>query len=1217
MRYPQMPDLPEDATLEDVFTASIAKEKPTPGEQAEADISQAEQATASQEKAKVADDTWSKVQTDVKVDHRAAFSQGFNLADGIVPNNSVEYDGGPGLFGHDPKTGKRISTDYPDGIDVSELVASHQNVLPGKRTPYTDVPALAAAADKIKDRKRFELGVPNYWDEQSKRIAWEAAQEYSLQNELTHKLRRLMENQGPEPPPPRPQEVTMAMPEWIDAARTVLDYKFGKDTDGNSFYQDPKMAGTGGRDFIQAFNANAIQAGIEWATFANAPPEVQQALEQMFKLWSDPETETEMSGENIGRNVLMGLADPTNLVGFTTSGGVVKTGSLAFRAFIKQRLTAGAAARALKEAAVPVGKRALEGGVAGAGAGGVTKAAELGATGKPMDAGQIGGAAAGGAAAGAALNVALPEAFTALGKVGYGILTKAMKLNPSGGDLNAFVGRRMILEEQGIVPELSDSAAQARLILDDTLAPNDPTNVIYDSLVTQGVDKVEAEASSVVNGALYHSLAKQFGVTPEQLYRAHPFHIKVEENRLMAAADDALQQSRVYDPAVPIPKKLTRATSMESALETARSKTYGTKRELKEDLQATALQALKDAGVDPTNPVQLHGHVVKSIVKDVSDALRENTNAIGWYDQTLRESMSVMSMLHPELATDPKAQFAFKWALAVTSNGQEVNNNFKLANDAYVYFKANGRFPDSLGAGNAQKQIAKGLQLYTRLADKYGQEDLAKFMNSEFKASEIERITGIKIDGELADTMVKGSSILGPKIGNGFFSNLNGDFDQLTMDRWLMRTLGRWTGQLIVDNPARVAGRMTVMQSALKDIDPGAAKQIESIIGIPLTSKPEDLATAIHKASIVEAKRDAIVALPGGDDLRLAGNGLWSALDGQKEAPTTGTERNQIRAAAQEALDVLRKNGHPDLTMADMQAALWYPEKRLYDIGKSAEEIANTYADDAAPDYANAAAKMAAELGKTPDEINAARAAVRGATDGRTGDARRAAQPGQPEAGRPIGDEGPTGPGFTDKEKRKFATWGVFDQIRAARSPTGESPWAYKRTGEPDVRRSGRIAGQKVDVLNEFKPEIKVRNALKAVGLPAQTVYEVADPAVFHSAITEMNKTNKWFASVQIHPVEEYGAMRTFLSDDGKSGLALTQDGNIVSGFNADPGSGAIHGLMQIAIQEGGRKADAFDTVLPTVYAAHGLKPVGRIKWDDCPGPCRMEQGNLQAVQQR
>jgi hypothetical protein len=38
---------------------------------------------------------------------------------------------------------------------------------------------------------------------------------------------------------------------------------------------------------------------------------------------------------------------------------------------------------------------------------------------------------------------------------------------------------------------------------------------------------------------------------------------------------------------------------------------------------------------------------------------------------------------------------------------------------------------------------------------------------------------------------------------------------------------------------------------------------------------------------------------------------------------------------------------------------------------------------------------------------------------------------------------------------------------------------------------------------------------------------------------------------------------------------------------------------MELAVSAGGRKLDAFDTVLPEFYAPHGFKAVARTKWND------------------
>ena len=124
-----------------------------------------------------------------------------------------------------------------------------------------------------------------------------------------------------------------------------------------------------------------------------------------------------------------------------------------------------------------------------------------------------------------------------------------------------------------------------------------------------------------------------------------------------------------------------------------------------------------------------------------------------------------------------------------------------------------------------------------------------------------------------------------------------------------------------------------------------------------------DLAAYIAKQS---TSKDWRVGLNGiSEDLRKAGNALAKYLDGQVEAPAGAKERDFIRSVFTEALG--RLNSEPTvtrasnagLTMSDLQALLWYPEKRLYDTAKAPKgQESRGYADDEAPDYANAARKL-------------------------------------------------------------------------------------------------------------------------------------------------------------------------------------------------------------------------------------------------------------------
>ena len=117
-------------------------------------------------------------------------------------------------------------------------------------------------------------------------------------------------------------------------------------------------------------------------------------------------------------------------------------------------------------------------------------------------------------------------------------------------------------------------------------------------------------------------------------------------------------------------------------------------------------------------------------------------------------------------------------------------------------------------------------------------------------------------------------------------------------------------------------------------------------------------------------KGDKTISL--GDLLRKRGNGLAKDLDGQKEVVSGAPERRNVEKVFTQVLNILQQDVK-DLTMSDLQALVWYPEKKLYDSAKLKEAVVETgYEDNAAPDYANAAVDFAARLGVSDADIQSA-----------------------------------------------------------------------------------------------------------------------------------------------------------------------------------------------------------------------------------------------------
>jgi len=387
-------------------------------------------------------------------------------------------------------------------------------------------------------------------------------------------------------------------------------------------------------------------------------------------------------------------------------------------------------------------------------------------------------------------------------------------------------------------------------------------------------------------------------------------------------------------------------------------------------------------------------------------AIKEHPEAIGWYDEKTKGALDVISVLHPEISTDNDSRAAFILPLAVMSNGNLVDTNFDLAEKQYTYFKENGRFQPDGNYGIQQSGIKKTLKLINTILDSgISMSELTKFLISKHRAGDLKiRVNGkLKslVSGELADEMVYGAVILGPKIGNGFYMNLWGQFDQLTMDRWFMRTWGRATGSLIkIDKEAIVKAQKRLSESLkIAKANPDSLSIIKKTLGSLTKLTINELSSKIDKASMKKDIRDMMSSNPFTDEIRKAGRALSKALSGEVEAPQGGKQRKFIRDVFNDVKSRLLTEDEIDITMADLQAVLWYPEKILYESfkgGKTFEEISEDYTEDSAPDYLNAAKKTVKKQGVTDENINkalsAGRRSIVGFERGRVGEVGAGAQ---------------------------------------------------------------------------------------------------------------------------------------------------------------------------------------------------------------------------------
>jgi hypothetical protein len=679
-------------------------------------------------------------------------------------------------------------------------------------------------------------------------------------------------------------------------------------------------------------------------------------------------------------------------------------------------------------------------------------------------------------------------------------------------------------------------------------------------------------------------------------------------------SDEALQEGasgELQSTGVDVPESVDEQSVISNAIKVANSQSWRKGRDFKLEIQRRVLDAAEKAGVKLSErSLESIEYLARVGLKDALIALEQNPNAIGWYDEKTKQALGVMSLMFPEIATDQNARFAFTWALAVTSNGLKVDKNFELAERVYREYRKTGQMPTDIKAGQAQQAINEGLGLFNQLTQEWGVENTRKFMQTNFTVGEISRLNkDLSPGGEFSDTVVRGSSILGPKIGNGFFSNLYGLFDALTMDRWLIRTWGRWTGTLVELNPELTQNAKTRLEETRSQLTDSDKARMDKVIGKDISQMTTDeLSVAIQKASMKPKLRDEMNLTATGEEFRKAGNGLAKYLDGQKEAPANPAERNFIREIFGLMLDELRADPkYKDLTMADLQAVLWYAEKRLYETAKVKSDQdsidasdADGYEDDEAPDYANAAIGVARNKGVSEKRINEVLTKIKN-------DRAAITRPTIEEGTEASTKQQESAGGFTGKQKQKFKQYVSVSRVRRNRTGNEKALWSYQTKSGVDSGDTGILKPKAkknlgVKYFSEWKPGRKLSNTFRNNGLPVVKFLELdssdqVSAQKFADTIQQSKDESPHGAAVYVYPVEDYQGMKLFLSDSGKSGFAVKPDGDIVSVFSMEKGSG--RSIMEAAISAGGKKLDAFDTVLPEFYGTHGFVEAARIPWND------------------
>jgi hypothetical protein len=389
--------------------------------------------------------------------------------------------------------------------------------------------------------------------------------------------------------------------------------------------------------------------------------------------------------------------------------------------------------------------------------------------------------------------------------------------------------------------------------------------------------------------------------------------------------------------------------------------------------------------------------VVEEVMFEVDQAVKEPwRSAVGWYSTKFQKALNNMGDRFPELegkgffdpeqtaiwGPDPNlvgvaklgtpkgARDFFTALMAVTSDGAKVKDNFIRAADLYEGFRTSGTLNLDFAFGNDRNaSMKRNLGKIQEMLDTYGPERMHTRLLEKATVRELKALA--KAEGEdfsthyKADMELPYSAILfGPKLG-AFYANLMGDTGYLTMDRWWSRTFNRYRGTLLTKPTKEGLERFKRLVTEDRRLNQPAEEMTDDE-AIPLL---DDYVSSYKAKNFKE-----------GSDIEKAANTLYKAIHlNTEDQPFNASDREFMINTAVRAQGNLRRKG-VDLTIADIQAVLWYYEKRLYgqlgarqtadlsyeeiardvasrrgDDGRSTDEMAGAESEDVSLDpYANA-----------------------------------------------------------------------------------------------------------------------------------------------------------------------------------------------------------------------------------------------------------------------
>jgi hypothetical protein len=323
----------------------------------------------------------------------------------------------------------------------------------------------------------------------------------------------------------------------------------------------------------------------------------------------------------------------------------------------------------------------------------------------------------------------------------------------------------------------------------------------------------------------------------------------------------------------------------------------------------------------------------------------------GWYTEDYAKALNTLSKLDKDIAKKPAIKEVATAIIAVASNSTDVYTNLTRVLYGIDKFKSTQKVPTDVGTGKGASAIASGVERYNNILSKFDNDPVkvAKFLQQIDSISNLKKklvdTFGVKsyaqamadnlaTDPEWNDSEVLPMSILifGPKIG-AFYSNLSGLDGTPTIDRWCIRTVYRYRGDM----------RSKVSEKEMQDFkDANDINGVSYSDALVLAQEHSKLFNAIltgrgqYKGMPKDERNAALKPYRKGDQIWKKAQGVVNDISEGIEYGVSNKKqyakdfRSFTKKAFESARDKVMEETGEKLSVSDVQAILWIYEKNLF-----------------------------------------------------------------------------------------------------------------------------------------------------------------------------------------------------------------------------------------------------------------------------------------------